>query len=290
MPDPRMVPPVKLRPTSRLHAAALALALGLASVAGPLAADELRVGGTGAALALFERLGAEFAAANGGRDTTRILPSLGSGGGIAAARDGAIDVAVSGRALADAERAAGLREAPLLRTPLILVTSRVSPPGLTRAALPTLHERPDAVWPDGAPLRVILRAPSETAVRMLAEGVPGLAAAIAAARQRRYIPVAATDQENFALARSVPGSLSVALLVQLRTEGDALAAVPLDGVMPSLAAFEAGAYGLAMELRVIVAARPNSVTARFLAFLRGARAAAILREAGAIPIDLPAEF
>lgn len=273
---------------SKLVVTVIALVLGW--VPARVAADELRMGGTGSALVLLERLGAAFAADGGNADSVSVLPSLGSGGGVAAARDGAIDLAVSARALTDTERAGGLREAPFLRTPLILVTSRQSPPGLTRAELPALHARPDATWPDGVPLRLILRSPSESAVAILADSVPGLAPAIAAARQHRYIPVAGTDQENFAFTRSTPGSLSVALLVQLRTEGEALAAVPLDGITPTLATFEAGDYRLAMELRVVVAARANSVTKRFVAFLRSARAAEIVREAGAVPLALPAEL
>lgn len=252
-------------------------------------ADELRLGGTGSALGLLQRLGEVYATLRRG-DSVTVLPSLGSAGGIAAVRDGAIDIAVSGRALTGAERQSGLRDAPLLRSPLALATSRRDPPGLRLADLPQLFERPEAVWSDGVPLRIILRSPSETSVTYLASLVPGLAAAIDAARTRRYIPVAATDQDNFALARATPGSLTLALLVQLKTEGDDLSAVAIDGVAPSLEALADGRYQPAMTLSIVAATQRREPAVRFLAFLRSPEAAAIIRAAGGSAFDLPVEF
>src|SRR5258708_1091963 len=64
------------------------------------ATEEIRIGGTGNALGPMHVLGQAFAKANPGVTVT-VLPSLGSGGGIKAAANGAVQIAVSSRTLKD---------------------------------------------------------------------------------------------------------------------------------------------------------------------------------------------
>ena len=54
--------------------------------------------------------------------TVKVLPSLGTGGGLAAVAAGAIDLAVAARALNDAERAKGLQCFAYAQTPMAFVT------------------------------------------------------------------------------------------------------------------------------------------------------------------------
>src|SRR4051794_31449759 len=101
-------------------AGAVALAAAMA-VASPrhLAAGErvpLRIGGTGMALATMRQIG-DACTATQPHPTVQILPSLGTGGGLAAAAAGAIDVALAARGLNDAERTKGLQGFSYARTP-----------------------------------------------------------------------------------------------------------------------------------------------------------------------------
>lgn len=81
------------------------------------AGTQLRIGGTGMALAAIREIGIAFTSAN--RDVAvNVLPSLGTGGGLNAVAAGAIELALSARALNDAERAKGLQAMPYARTPI----------------------------------------------------------------------------------------------------------------------------------------------------------------------------
>jgi phosphate transport system substrate-binding protein len=102
---------------------ALALALWILPVS---ATDVLRVGGTGGASALMAHLGKPFTQQTG--IAVDIIPSLGSGGGISAAADGVLDIAISGRPLSAAEQGRGLIQAASVQTPYVLATSLRAPP------------------------------------------------------------------------------------------------------------------------------------------------------------------
>jgi hypothetical protein len=103
--------------------AALAVSMVIASSRRVAAVEPvpLRIGGTGMALAAMRQIADAFTAAQP-QTTVTILPSLGTGGGLAAVAAGAIDVAVAARGLNDAERAQGLQGFSYARTPLAFVT------------------------------------------------------------------------------------------------------------------------------------------------------------------------
>ncbi|HSQ05996.1 MAG TPA: substrate-binding domain-containing protein, partial [Burkholderiales bacterium] len=88
----------------RLTGLAFLAALGLTAV--PVSAEELQIGGTGGALPVMRLVGDAFTRVHPAV-TVAIVPSLGSGGGIKAALDGAISMAVSSRPLQPGEVAHG---------------------------------------------------------------------------------------------------------------------------------------------------------------------------------------
>lgn len=256
------------------------LALMLAS--GPVgAAETLRMGGTGTALGMLQQLGAKFTAASG--VPIEVVPSLGSSGALRALADSKLDVAVSARPLKADEITAGLRQAAALRTPFVLVTSGVGPTGLKSVDLAGIFNSDKPTWADGTPVRIILRPRTETDTALLGQIGPGMPAAIEAVRQRPEVPVAATDQDNLALAEQIPGSLAASTLAQLRTEKNQLHIVSLDGVMPTLASFERGRYRFAKNLYVILRSNGPADARRFVSFLQSPEGVQALREAGILP-------
>ncbi len=77
--------------------------------------------------------------------------------------------------------------------------------GIRSAELPALFRDPRPTWPDGTPLKLILRARSGSEYPYLIKAVPGMSAALDEAHQRRGIPMGATDQENADLALRTAG-------------------------------------------------------------------------------------
>jgi phosphate transport system substrate-binding protein len=261
---------------------AIVVLLGGPLLAGNLAAAEsLKFGGTGSAIGMLHQVGAEFTAAS--EVKIDVIPSLGSGGAIRALADDNLDVAVSARPLKPEESAKGLNQVAVLRTAYVLATSHPDPKGFRAGDFPKIFSADKPTWPDGTPLRIILRPRSETDTALLGELFPGMDKAIEGARLRAEVPVAATDQDNVELAQRTPGALIGTTLTQLKTENRTLHVVPLDGVEPTLANFESGAYPFTKKLYFIVRANSGPEIQRFVEFLGSAQGVKALRATDTLP-------
>jgi len=240
----------------------------------------LRVGGTGSALGLLQQVGTEFTAST--EVKVNIVPALGSAGAIRALADGKLDLAVSARPLKPEEAAAGLVQAAGLRTAFVLATSHQNANGLRSDALAGIFAADKPSWADGTPIRIILRPRRETDSALLGDLFPGMAAALESARRRTDVPTAATDQDNVDLAERVSGALVGTSATQLATEHPKLRALPLDGVAPSFANFESGAYRFTKRLYVLIRSNGSPENRRFIEFLRSPQGMRSLRAAEAL--------
>ena len=264
----------------RVLALAACACFAAVALAAPAAGETLRLAGTGSATELLRRLGAVFKADSG--IEVEVLPSLGSSGAIRALDDGVLDLAVSGRALKPEESAQGMTIAFTARTAFVLATSHADPNGLTLAGIAEAFQSERPAWSDGSPIRVILRPRAESDTALMGELFPGVAPAMAKARRRPDIPVAATDQDNADMAEQTPGSLIGSTLTQIRLEKRNLRLVPIEGVEPTFENFERGTYRYAKPLNFIVSARPAPLVERFIAFLRSPGGQSALRQAHAL--------
>jgi phosphate transport system substrate-binding protein len=143
---------------------------------------------------------------------------------------------------------------------------------------------PRSQWPDGTPLRVILRPQSDADSALLAAAYPNMAAAIEQLRQRPEIPVAITDQANSLAAEATRGSLTGLTLTQFLTERSRLHFLAIDGVEPTLENFERGAYPYGKDFRLVFSTRSNPARDRFIAFLQSPEGDRLLRETGNLPV------
>lgn len=246
------------------------------------AADAVRVGGTGIGLQLAHILGDALAAADPTVATT-VLPSLGTPGGIKALGAGAIDVAIAARPLKDEEKAIGIGEAACLTTALVFVTSREKAPGISLSSLPRLYADADPRWPDGQPLKVILRSPAGSENPYLMRLVPGMEEALAAAFRRPGIPVGATDQENAALAAQIEGSFAIATLLQIKAEKLKLVPLAIDGVEPGPKTLADRTYPMPNRVCFLLPAKAAPGAAKFIAFARSPAGEEIIRRHGGEP-------
>lgn len=247
----------------------------------PVSAATFTVGGTGAVTRALELVGASFT-----KETSiplEVIPSLGSSGAIAATADGVLALAVAGRDLKEEEVGKGLRVAAKLRTPFGLVTSRAEPGNLKSSDIAGLYAADQPKWPDGSPVRIILRPVAESDNAVLGELFPGLTEAIEQARTRPDLSVAATDQDNATAAEATEGSLVGATLTQVMSEERDLRFVSIDGVVPSVPAFEDGSYPFGKDLFLVVPVEISPEAQAFLAFIETDAGKAALREAGILP-------
>lgn len=255
---------------------ALALACGTAS------AETIKVGGAGSGLALVKALGERFHS-EPGHAAVVVMPSLGSSGGIRAVVAGAIDVAVSGRPPKGDEAKSPLDTIRLGRTPVVFVSMANRGPIDIRAAdLEPIFALTRTSWPDGRPIKVILRPKDELDLILLDRFRPGLDPLFEKARATRIIPVAQTDQDNLDLAQSVEGSLAVTALAGVLAERRAVTIASFDGVAPSIETLRAGRYPLQRPIYLVVRKDARPTIAAFVRFAVGTEGRALVETLGVL--------
>jgi hypothetical protein len=153
---------------------------------------------------------------------------------------------------------------------------------LSLADLPALFRDPRPTWPDGTPLKIILRARSGSEYPYLIKSVAGMDTALDEAHQRRGVPVGATDQENADLAQRTEGALAIASLVQIRAEKLSLQPLPLDDVEPSIEAVADGSYPFPFRICLLLPAQPSAAGQRFVSFVASDQGQDTLRSLGAV--------
>jgi phosphate transport system substrate-binding protein len=246
-----------------------------------MAADSIKVGGTVGSEAILRLLGASFTAQTG--IAVKVVPGLASRGGLRAAADGVIDLAVVGNQLKADHIAKGLTLAFGGRTPFVFVTSNRNPGDLRSTDVADIIGKPNAKWPDGTPIRIILRQKLSTETILMTDFFPELGAALDAARRRSDVPITNNDGDSAELAEETPGSILPATYLQIVTEKRKLRMISIDGIAPTMENFETGKYRYAKQLYFVVRKPPGASTERFVAFLRSAEAQQIMRGAGLIP-------
>jgi len=274
------VPEISPRNSLFVICLSVAISLGSASVR----AETLRIGGTGAGHKLMKQIGKAFAKTRDG--ITVVVPeSLGSSGGIRALLAGALDIAISSRPPKPEERMSGATARAFAKTPLIFVTSRSdSRVNLTRAQIVSIFGLKTVVWPDNSRIRVVLRPPSETDIRILLAAFDGMKQAMTRAWAQGGIPIAMTDQENLKIAEKLPNSLAITSLSTDFRKNRKLQMVRFEGMMPSVESLRAGRYPLSKTLYMVTLPNASTTVLDFLRFLAAPEARAIILRGGAIPL------
>jgi phosphate transport system substrate-binding protein len=179
---------------------------------------------------------------------------------------------------------AAQRHRVLGRTPIVLAAHRAIPPAMfTAAEAGRLLAGEDRIWPDGSPVRLVLRPPAEREWWVLRDGPPELARAADAQVRRGGAVVANTAQDNAQALGAIEGSLGLISLGQILAEGLDLRVLGLDGVVPSVHGMRAGAWPYGVVVQAVSHAAPRPEVEAFLAFIASAEAAAILEGLGYDP-------
>lgn len=242
--------------------------------------DSLVLGGTGGDLATLRILGKAFASKHPGV-TVKVLPSLGSGGGIKAVLAGAINLSISARPVKDKERAKGAKSSPYGVTALVLaVPSSAAYDKITSAEAVDLVAGNKKRWPDGTPVRIVMRPPNDSDYMLLAKGISGMDKALAAASKMKILPVTGSDQENAKTIEGLPGGLGYISLSLIKAEKRSLKPLILDNVMPSAATIKDGSYRLTKTFYLVTGPTVSPGASKFISFINSPDGVEILRQTG----------
>jgi len=252
-------------------------------VLGPVAsvrADEIKLGGTGAALATMQLLAGAYARVHPETRIT-VLRSLGSGGGIKAVLSGNIQMAVSARELTQDEIRQGAQSVEYGHTPLVFATSSTNKASaLTPRELADIYTGKIGQWPDGQKIRLVLRPVGDTDTDMVKSLSAEMRAAHTAAEQRKGLPFAVSDQAAADSIEKIPGALGVSTLAQILSEKRALKALPYNGAEPSVKNVANGSYPLYKRLYLVTSPHSPPAAKRFIAFVQSPAGRGILLRTG----------
>ena len=243
-------------------------------------ADSIKIGGTGTGLGTMKLLAQEYRKSRPGAQLI-IAPSLGSTGAIRAVLANALDVGISARPLSAEERRQGASAQAYARTPIVLATgSKNKVAGLSLHQFAQITAGEVTTWPDGSPIRLVVRPDSDADTVALRTFSAEMDRAVTMAMQRTGLRMATTDQDNADALEQLPGSLGMTTLTQILTEERALRPLALDGTMPTLQALAAGEYRYFKTLHLITGAKPSPLAQDFVAFVRSPAGQAVLARSG----------
>lgn len=246
------------------------------------AKDIIQIGGTGTGIGVMKLLGSAYEKKHSDVHI-EVLPSMGTDGGIKAALDGAVGLALAGRTLNDGELKAGAVAVEIARTPFVFVTHKKTPKsGLTMEELVNIFSLRTTTWPDGERIRLVLRPARETSSVILKAISPDMNRAMALALAKEGMIFAATDQDSAEAVAKTPGSLGTSTLTQIITERLPIKILKLDGQTPNVTSLADGSYKLYKSLFIITTSRTTSAARRFAEYISSAEARAIIKKAGNI--------
>lgn len=273
--------PRSFRPTFLRVLPAIVFLASLAT--SPVFAESIRVGGTGAATDILRRLIEDFRKIQPATEIDVVTPPLGSNGGIRALIAGNVQIAISGLPPAGND-AKGLVVRDFARSPLAFAINNPSAAAITRAELTAIYTGTATRWPDGAPIRLILRPASDSDSGLIRSLSPEVAQALGVALGRPGMVFAAHDLENADLLGKAPGSLGTIPIGQIKAAGLRLRPLPLDGVAPTIDNLANGKYPIAKDFYVSIRESAPPAAKQFAAYLTSDRAREILRRHDFLPV------
>jgi phosphate transport system substrate-binding protein len=206
----------------------------------------------------------------------RVEPSIGSSGGIAATREGAIDLGLVSRPLRPDE-APGLERVDFARDAVVLAAAADFPlDELSSAEVHRLYRG------ELSGLTLILRDEAESANAALESTLPGLAEERrSSAASGRFRVLDHDDAMALALA-TTPRSVGLFSLAAVRPP---LRALRLDGLTPSNDSVARGTWRAVRTLGVVFRPERRDRIAPFLALASSERGRAMIRSLGYLPLE-----
>jgi phosphate transport system substrate-binding protein len=268
------------RKGSVLVTVASAAFLVTACMAEPVRAETLRIGGSGSGLGIMKKLAEVFVKSHPGAKL-EVVPSLGSTGGIKALSQGVLTMAISTRPLKESEMGAGVTAWEFARSPVVFVAHvKVGQDGVTIRELERMYRGQTTAWPDGTPVRLVLRPETDTFTKIVRNLSPAVDQAVTAAMSREGMIRATTDQESARQVEKTPGALGASPLTLLLSEESRVKMLSFNGVRPSVQGIDNGTYPLYVPLYLVTKGDLHATARQFIDFIQSGNGSRILAQYG----------
>jgi phosphate transport system substrate-binding protein len=251
----------------------------------PARADVLEIPGTGACEVLLRALADAFNKQHPGHQVS-VPPSIGSSGGMRlVVKDKAILVRVA-RPLKEEEEGQGLTYLPFAHDMIIFaVGAKVPIRSITTAQLADVYAGKTRTWQElggpPAPIRVLLRQPGETNLKILKKDLKPL-------RDITFTPhakVLFTDPDMLAAIQKYTYSIGFITYSSLKGVQTTIYPLALDGIAPTPANVQSRRYNIGEEYALVFREnRLNDLAKSFLNFLFSQNGEAVIKQYGVIPV------
>ncbi len=249
-----------------------------------LAPDELALAGSGSNLPLTRLLLDSFSA--GHPEFKAVLhESIGSSGGIRAARDGAISLGLISRPLKGEERDWGLVVVPYARVAVVLAAHHGVPARVVNGAeLLDLYRGRWPRWSDGQRVTVLQREPGDSSHAAVESVLHGFREVNVEAYRASRWRVLFSDQTMLRALQDTSGAVGLTDTGLIALEMPGLKILPLEGMTPSHSGLADGSYPYAKNLALVAPRHASPAAASFLEFVRSAEGRRIIAGAGYLPL------
>jgi len=268
----------------KLIPCSLLVVLSLLSASSGLFAEDykgtIKIGGSGGALASMNEVAEAFKKEHPGVNII-FVPSLGSRGGIRAVLAGSIDLGLSCRSLKGDELQQGTTAVEYARTPFVFATThKIDEVDFNLQQIASIYAGKMVKWPDGTPIRLILRPESDSDTRLLKSMSAEMNKAVQSALSRDGMIIAITDHESVDTIEKIYGAIGTSTLAQIVSEKRSLNILPLNGVIPSIKAIADRIYPYYKKFFIVTGPKSSPITKHFIEFINSPEGVKILTKTG----------
>lgn len=255
----------------------------------PKPANLLRLAGSGSNLPVTNALATAFMARRPWL-RVRVHESIGSGGGVHATLDRAIDVGLISRPLSASEREQGLLDIPYARVAVVVAANPTVPlRKITRAELLDLYAGRETFWEDGSPVELLKREPGDSSHLAMYAAVPEFEAVDAeawASDRGRTLLTDRAMQEALIMTPGAVGLFDQGLAV---SQDLPIAVLEFEGRRPNEEAVRSGEYPIFKDLAFVLPSDdPDPLAEEFISFVFSKEGQELIRASGYVPLDPPA--
>jgi phosphate transport system substrate-binding protein len=255
----------------------------------PKPANLLRLAGSGSNLPVTNALANAFMARRPWL-RVRVHESIGSGGGVEATLDRAIDVGLISRPLKPSDRDAGLVAIAYARVAVVVAANPSVPlRKITRAKLLDLYSGRETFWEDGTPVELLKREPGDSSHLAMYAAVPEFEAVDAeawASDRGRPLLTDRAMQEALIMTPGAVGLFDQGLAV---SQGLPISVLEFEGLRPNEEAVRSGTYPIFKDLAFVLPSDdPDPLATEFISFVFSKEGQELIRASGYVPLDPPA--
>lgn len=250
----------------------------------PAAQQPIKVDGSTGVAPLMAALAKAYQSQTPGA-VVEIGKGMGGKERIAALSEGAIDIAIASHGLkVDELTRSGMVVAEIARTPVAFaVHADVGITDLGEDQVCAIYAGTRANWKElGGPDLAIAprtRPDSEVDAEVVRDGV----GCLKSLTMSGAVKIMQRSGDMAAELASTPGAFGMTTSTVVQQSGGRIRAVALNGIAPDEVNVLAGNYRLVRESFIVTRSHPPAEVARFVAFIRSAEGAAVIKSNGAIP-------